>query len=163
MKKYKMSKEMVNEIKKNRWWLNNYRNLGEGIKTTTIKLWGKQMKQISIVIGLIVSVMIVSMTIMALEENSSRETELNRAVAAAVKQTVKASCGKNKEINSNDDMINFCMNNIAYNVSGTSDYEIEVMSVDYKEGMLDIIVTEKYTNVVGKEKKITIRKAAIYG
>ena len=69
----------------------------------------------------------------------------------------------NKEINSNDDMINFCMNNIAYNVSGTSDYEIEVMSVDYKEGMLDIIVTEKYTNVVGKEKKITIRKAAIYG
>ena len=33
------------------------------------------MKQISIVIGLIVSVMIVSMTIMALEENSSRETE----------------------------------------------------------------------------------------
>ena len=118
------------------------------------------MKQISIVIGLIVSVMIVSMTIMALEENSSRETELNRAVAAAVKQTVKASCGKNKEINSNDDMINFCMNNIAYNVSGTSDYEIEVMSVDYKEG---IIVTEKYTNVVGKEKKITIRKAAIYG
>ena len=49
--------------------------------------------------------MIVSMTIMALEENSSRETELNRAVAAAVKQTVKASCGKNKEINSNDDMI----------------------------------------------------------
>lgn len=121
------------------------------------------MKQISIVIGLIVSVMIVSMTIMALEEKSSRETELNRAVAAAVKQTVKASCGKNKEINSNDDMINFCMNNIAYNVSGTSDYEIEVMSVDYKEGMLDIIVTEKYTNVVGKEKKITIRKAAIYG
>ena len=35
------------------------------------------MKQISIVIGLIVSVMIVSMTIMALEENRSRETELN--------------------------------------------------------------------------------------
>ena len=33
--------------------------------------------------------MIASMTIMALEENSSRETELNRAVAAAVKQTVK--------------------------------------------------------------------------
>ena len=120
------------------------------------------MKQISIVIGLIVSVMIVSMTIMALEEKSSKETELNRAVATAVKQTVKASCGKNKEINSND-MINFCMNNIAYNVSGTSDYEIEVMSVDYKEGMLDIIVTEKYTNVVGKEKNITIRKAAIYG
>ena len=116
------------------------------------------MKQIAIVIGLIVSFMIASMTIMALEENSSRETELNRAVAAAVKQTVKVSQNKN-----NEDMINFCMNNIAYNVSGTSDYEIEVMSVDYKEGMLDIIVTEKYTNVVGKEKKITIRKAAIYG
>ena len=44
------------------------------------------MKQIAIVIGLIVSFMITSMTIMALEENSSRETELNRAVAAAVKQ-----------------------------------------------------------------------------
>ena len=90
---------------------------------------------------------------------SSKETELNRAVATAVKQTVKASCGKNKEINSNDDMINFCMNNIAYNVSGTSDYEIEVMSVDYKEGMLDIIVTEKYTNVVGKEKKYYYKKS----
>lgn len=47
------------------------------------------MKQIAIVIGLIVSFMIASMTIMALEENSSRETELNRAVAAAVKQTCK--------------------------------------------------------------------------
>ena len=114
------------------------------------------MKQISIVIGLIVSVMIVSMTIMALEEKSSKETELNRAVATAVKQTVKASCGKNKEINSNDDMINFCMNNIAYNVSGTSDYEIEVMSVDYKEGMLDIIVTEKLYKCSGKRKKLLL-------
>lgn len=121
------------------------------------------MKQIAIVIGLIVSFMIASMTIMALEENSSRETELNRAVAAAVKQTVKVSQNKKVEFKNNEDMINFCMNNIAYNVSGTSDYEIEVMSVDYKEGMLDIIVTEKYTNVVGKEKKITIRKATIYG
>ena len=41
--------------------------------------------------------MIASMTIMALEENSSRETELNRAVAAAVKQTVKVS--QNKRLN----------------------------------------------------------------
>ena len=121
------------------------------------------MKQIAIVIGLIVSFMIASMTIMALEENSSRETELNRAVAAAVKQTVKVSQNKKDKFKNNEDMINFCLNNIAYNVSGTSDYEIEVISVDYKEGMLDIIVTEKYTSVAGKEKQIIVRKSAIYG
>ena len=84
----------------------------------------------------------------------ARCRKLNRFVAVKILKD---------EFKNNEDMINFCMNNIAYNVSGTSDYEIEVMSVDYKEGMLDIIVTEKYTNVVGKEKKITIRKAAIYG
>lgn len=121
------------------------------------------MKQIAIVIGLIVSVMITSMTIMALEENSSRETELNRAVAAAVKQTVKVSQNKKTKFKNNEDMMNFCLNNIAYNVSGTSDYEIEVISADYKEGMLDIIVTEKYTSVAGKEKQIIVRKSAIYG
>ncbi len=121
------------------------------------------MKQIAIVIGLIVSFMITSMTIMALEENSSRETELNRAVAAAVKQTVKVSQNKKAKFKNNEDMMNFCLNNIAYNVSGTSDYEIEVISADYKEGMLDIIVTEKYTSVAGKEKQIIVRKSAIYG
>ena len=47
------------------------------------------MKQIIITIGMAVIIMLVSLTLISVESKETRKEELNRGVAAAVKQSVK--------------------------------------------------------------------------
>jgi hypothetical protein len=47
-------------------------------------------------------------------------------------------------------------------MSGDGDLVIEVMGVDYKEGLLDVKVTETFRYLNGKEGKVSVRKCAIY-
>lgn len=121
------------------------------------------MKQIIIVIGMAVIVMIVSMTLLSAESKIDRQDELNRAVSAAVKQTVAASQIENqKEITSDKEMVAQFIQLMSTNMSSQGDISIEVMGVDYKEGMLDVLVTQKFNYLTGKEEQVSVRKCAIY-
>lgn len=121
------------------------------------------MKQIIITIGLAVIIMLVSLIIISVDSKSARQEELNRAVSAAVKQTVKDSQVENKKsISSDKEMIAQFVHILSTSLSCKGDITIEVMGVDYKEGMLDVLVTQKFEYLNGKSDRITIRKSAIY-
>lgn len=103
-----------------------------------------------------------SMTVMSIESKSERKQELTRAVSAAVKQTVSHSQTENQsEISSNDEMVAHFIQLLLTNISSECDIEVEVMGVDCKEGLLDVIVTENFKYLNGKEGEIGIRKCAI--
>lgn len=119
-------------------------------------------KQLTVIMGLIVSMVISGLAILTIETKSARESELYRTVSAAAKQTVKISqIDGQKEIASNDDMVNYFINTFLKSIQSDGDVAIEIMGVDYKEGLLDVIVTEKYKYVTGRDGEILVRKTAI--
>ncbi len=121
------------------------------------------MKQVITVVGIAVIIMLVSLAILSVESRSDREEELTRAVSAAVKQAVSHSQVKEqKEIHSNDELIAQFINLLSTNINSDGSLEIEVLDVDYKNGMLDVSVTEKFQYPNGKEAEISVRKCAIY-
>lgn len=121
------------------------------------------MKQVIIVIGIAVLIMIISLTLLSVESKTDRQDELDRVVAAAVKQTVKDSQIKNQtSITSDKEMVAQFIQNMCTSVTSDGDLQVEVMGVDYKEGMLDVLVTEKFFYLNGKQAKISTRKCAIY-
>ena len=60
------------------------------------------MKQTVIVSGFIVVILITALTILSVESKQDRKDELERVVAAAVKQTVKDSQSKEQKIKKSD-------------------------------------------------------------
>ena len=121
------------------------------------------MKQAIIVVGIAVLIMLVSLTLLSVESRTDRQDELDRVVSAAVKQTVKDSqIEEQSNITSNKEMIAQFIQNMCTSINSDGNLQIEVMGVDYKEGMLDVLVTEKFLYPNGKQGKITTRKCAIY-
>lgn len=121
------------------------------------------MKQVIIVIGLSVIVMIVSMTLLSEESRMDRQDELNRAVSAAIKQTVAESQIENQqEITSDKEMVAQFIQIMSTNMNSEGDISVEVMGADYKEGMLDVLVTQTFNYLNGKEGTVSVRKCAIY-
>lgn len=120
------------------------------------------MKQIILTIGLAVIIMLVSLILISVDSKSARQDELNRVVSAAVKQTVKDSqVEKQKSISSDKEMIAQFVHILSTSLSSKGDITIEVMGVDYTEGMLDVLVTQKFEYLNGKSDRIAIRKSAI--
>lgn len=121
------------------------------------------MKQIIITIGMTALVMLISLTLISEESRMDRKDELNRAVSAAVKQTVQDSQLLNqKEITSNEEMVAHFIQIMSVNISSDSDIIIEVLGADYVEGMLDVLVTEAFKYANGKDGEVSVRKCAIY-
>lgn len=121
------------------------------------------MKQAIIVIGIAVIIMIVSLTLLSVESKADRQDELDRVVAAAVKQTVKDSQIENQtSITSNKEMVAQFIQNVCTSIKSDGDLQVQVMGVNYEEGMLDVLVTEKFSYPNGKMAQITARKCAIY-
>lgn len=121
------------------------------------------MKQFIIIIGMSVIAIIVSMILMSKESKMDRQDELSRAVSAAVKQTVNASQITNQqEITSDKEMVAQFIQIMSVNINSNSDISVEVMGVDYREGMLDVLVTAKFKYVSGKTGTVSVRKCAVY-
>lgn len=121
------------------------------------------MKQVIVVIGLAVIAMITSKTLLSVESKSDRQDELNKAVSAAVKQTVAASqIEDQKEITSDKEMVAQFIQIMSTNMNSQGSIFVEVMGADYKEGMLDVLVTQKFNYLNGKEGTVSVRKCAIY-
>lgn len=121
------------------------------------------MKQIIITIGITAATLIISLTLISKESEMDRNDELNRAVSAAVKQTVSDSqvLGQT-EIASNEDMAAHFIQIMSINMNSNSDITVEVMGADYQEGMFDVLVTGKFKYANGKEGEVSVRKCAIY-
>lgn len=121
------------------------------------------MKQVMIMIGIAVLILLVSLTMLSVESRTDRKDELDRVVSAAVKQTVKESQIYNQNnITSDKEMVAYFVQNMCTSISSNGDLQIEVMGVEFKEGMLDVLVTEKFSYPNGRQGKITTRKCAIY-
>lgn len=121
------------------------------------------MKQVIIVVGIAVLIILVSLTILSIESKSDRQDELDRVVSAAVKQTVKDSqVEKQMNVTSDKEMVAQFIQNMCTSIKSDGDLQIEIMGVDYKEGMLDVMVTEQFLYPNGKQGKITTRKCAVY-
>lgn len=121
------------------------------------------MKQVIIIISMVVISMITSMILLSSESKSDRQTELNQAVSAAVKQTVSDSqISGQKIITSNSEMVAHFVQLLSINLNSDSDISMEVMGVDYKEGMLDVLVTAQFQYSNGKNGTVSVRKCAIY-
>ena len=121
------------------------------------------MKQTVIVSGFIVVILITALTILSVESKQDRKDELERVVAAAVKQTVKDSQIKEQKIIKSDkDMIANFVQNVCISLKAKGDISVKVMGVDYKEGLLDVFVLEKFEYLTGKNGTVSVRKCAIY-
>lgn len=121
------------------------------------------MKQVIIIMGMSVIIMLVSLTIMSVESKSDRQDQLNRAVSAAVKQAVGQSQKEDQtSIKSNDDMVAEFLQIMFTSLNSDGDLSVEVMGADCKEGMLDVFVTQKYKYLNGRTGEIKTRKCAIY-
>ena len=121
------------------------------------------MKQAIIVIGIAVLIMLLSLILLCVESKSDRQDELDRVVSAAVKQTVRDSQIQNQtNITSDKEMVAQFIQNMCTSISSDGDIQVKVMGVDYKEGMLDVLVTEKFFYLTGRQAKISTRKCAIY-
>lgn len=112
------------------------------------------MKQATIVIGLVAIIIIIAITLLSVDGKSTRQNQLNKIVSAAVKQTVKESQIKGQSnINSDKEMVASFIQNMCVSFKSDGDINIEVMGVDYKEGMLDVLVTEKFTYLMVSRQK----------
>lgn len=121
------------------------------------------MKQVIIIIGFVVVIMLVFLTLLSVQGRTDRRDELDRAVAAAVKQTVKDSQIENQtSITSDQEMVAQFIQNVCTGIVSDGDLQIQIMGVDYKEGMLDVLVTEQFSYFNGKKAQISIRKCAVY-
>lgn len=121
------------------------------------------MKQVIMIIGMAVIAVIVSITLISVESKMDRKDELCRAVSAAVKQAVSDSqIEGQKEISSDKELVAQFIQLMSSNINSDSDFSVEVMGADYKEGMLDVIVTEKFKYFNGKTDSVSVRKCAIY-
>ena len=121
------------------------------------------MKQTVIVSGFIVVILITALTILSVESKQDRKDELERVVAAAVKQTVKDSQIKEQKIIKSDkDRIANFVQNVCISLKAKGDISVKVMGVDYKEGLLDVYVLEKFEYLTGKNGTVSVRKCAIY-
>ena len=121
------------------------------------------MKQTVIVSGFIVVILITALTILSVESKQDRKDELERVVAAAVKQTVKDSQIKEQKIIKSDkDMIANFVQNVCISLKAKGDISVKVMVLDYKEGLLDVYVLEKFEYLTGKNGTVSVRKCAIY-
>ena len=122
----------------------------------------RRLKQFIVVIGLSIIIMINTMTLISVESTTNRRRDLNRAVAAAVKQTVKATMTVGQgEIKSEKEMIGQFVNILSTEMKSEGDISIKVIGVNYKEGLLDVCVTQKYQYLNGREGKVSVRKCAI--
>ena len=121
------------------------------------------MKQFITVIGIAVIVTLIAMILLSEQSRASRNDELEKAVSGAVKQTVKASQAEGQsDITSNRLMVAHFVSIISNNIKSDGEISIKVLGVDYKEGLLDVKVSETFNYLNGKEKTITVRKCAIY-
>lgn len=121
------------------------------------------MKQVIIVISTVVIVILTTMILSVDINKMDRQDELDRAVSGAAKQTVKDSqISEQTEINSNEDMIAHFVNLLSVNINSDSDLSVEVMGVDYEEGMLDVHVTSEFKYLNGKNGTLSVRKCAIF-
>lgn len=121
------------------------------------------MKQLTVIIGMAVTILIVTLSILSIESKSERADELNRAVSAAVKQTVEYSQKEGKNvISSKEEMVAEFVHLLFASLNNKGDIEIEVMSADYEEGLLDVEVTENFKYPNGKNGSVSVRKTAIY-
>lgn len=117
------------------------------------------MKQIIITIGMAVIIMLVSLTLISVESKETRKEELNRGVAAAVNQTVSESKRDGQQsIKSNNDMVAQLVNTLCVSIGSDGDISVEVMGVDYIEGMLDVLVTESFNYPNGGNGKMRVWK-----
>ena len=115
------------------------------------------MKQIIITIGMAVIIMLVSLTLISVESKETRKEELNRGVAAAVNQTVSESKRDGQQsIKSNNDMVAQLVNTLCVSIGSDGDISVEVMGVDYIEGMLDVLVTESFNYPNGGNGKMRV-------
>ncbi|MBR3173060.1 MAG: hypothetical protein IKF24_00825 [Eubacterium sp.] len=121
------------------------------------------MKQFITIIGIAVIVTLISLTLLSEQSRASRQDELEKAVSGAVKQTVKASHADGQtDITSDKEMVAHFINVVSYNIKSDGKISVKVMGVNYKEGLLDVKVSETFKYVNGREKTITVRKCAIY-
>lgn len=121
------------------------------------------MKQFITIIGIAVIVALISLTLLSQQSKTSRQDELERAVSGAVKQTVKASHAEGQDdITSDKEMVAHFVNVVSNNIKSDGEISVKVLGVDYKEGLLDVKVSETFKYLNGKEKTITVRKCAIY-
>ena len=117
------------------------------------------MKQTVIVSGFIVVILITALTILSVESKQDRKDELERVVAAAVKDS---QIKEQKIIKSDKDMIANFVQNVCISLKAKGDISVKVMGVDYKEGLLDVYVLEKFEYLTGKNGTVSVRKCAIY-
>ena len=121
------------------------------------------MKQFITIIGIAVIVALISLTLLSQQSKTSRHDELERAVSGAVKQTVKASHAEGQDdITSDKEMVAHFVNVVSNNIKSDGEISVKVLGLDYKEGLLDVKVSETFKYLNGKEKTITVRKCAIY-
>ncbi|MGN0384028.1 MAG: hypothetical protein ACI4DS_07145 [Eubacterium sp.] len=120
------------------------------------------MKQLTILSGCIVIVVLVTISILSISCRSTREFEMREALTVAIEQTLEETCIKNRyKIDSDEEMMAEFIKNFATHINSNSNIKVDFIGVDCENGLLDIKATEIFTYPNGREGKIIVRRMAI--
>lgn len=101
--------------------------------------------------------------IMAITSTSARTTEGEKSLAAAVEQSMKQiKAEEGYSIENYEEWLADFSQDLLKQVSSDSDINVDVLAADVADGVLDILVTEKYMTVNGKEKEAACRKTVLF-
>ena len=121
------------------------------------------MRQAILIMGFTISFFITGLIVLSINTDIVRKNELKRVVASSLKQSVeKTSMADKSGIDSNKKLVAEFINNLIVSLNSSGSIKVEVMGVDYRSGMLDVLVTEKYKYINGREGEISVRKCAVF-
>lgn len=118
----------------------------------------------NIIIGICACVLtgILLLTVYTLHGRSIRQTELNQALDAGLKQAVdQTGTGHTDGPRSNEEFIALFLEKFLMQIGSHSDVEVEVLDADYEKGLLSAEATLIYKHPNGKEGSVSSRRTVI--
>lgn len=118
----------------------------------------------NIIIGICACVLtgILLLTVFTLHGRSVRQTELNQALAAGLKQSVEQTGMQHTDgPKSNEELIALFLEKFMMQIDSHSDVKVEILDADYEKGLLSVEATLFYKHPNGKEGSVSSHKTVI--
>lgn len=120
------------------------------------------MKNVIISCGLVFLMIISTLILFTIYGQNTRQNELDEALSAAVEQTLEnMKINKSYSVDTTKEFIADFQQNLIVSIESDSELKVEILSVDIEKGLLDVYVTETFTQPNGTTNTATCRKTVV--
>lgn len=117
----------------------------------------------AIISGILIFLLIItSLTLFTIYGQNTRQNELEDNLSITVEQALQnIKTNTSYTVTNTDEFIADFVQNFIISVDSDSDIKVEILSVDYEKGLLDVNVTETFDQPIGSKKSVSCRKTVI--